>query len=96
MSFDHTDQAVLTVAKAAAAKGAEKKSKAGKSPYNKFMKEGNTRYYSYILARQQNLTPKIIMMCLAELARLKKADPKLNHKEAFKQAAANWSKNKPT
>ncbi len=26
-----------------------------------------------------------------ELAKLKKADPKLTHKEAFKKAAANWS-----
>eukprot|EP00292_Cryptomonas_paramecium_P027098 CAMPEP_0113714852 /NCGR_PEP_ID=MMETSP0038_2-20120614/32885_1 /TAXON_ID=2898 /ORGANISM="Cryptomonas paramecium" /LENGTH=61 /DNA_ID=CAMNT_0000641951 /DNA_START=12 /DNA_END=197 /DNA_ORIENTATION=- /assembly_acc=CAM_ASM_000170 len=54
-----------------AAEGAKKtptKSKAGKSPYNVFMKE--------------------------ELARLKKENPKLDHKEAFKQAAANWSKKK--
>ena len=29
-----------------------------------------------------------------ELARLKKADPKLPHKEAFKKAAANWTKAK--
>ena len=26
-----------------------------------------------------------------ELARLKKADPKLAHKDAFKQAAGNWT-----
>eukprot|EP00291_Cryptomonas_curvata_P009972 CAMPEP_0172187524 /NCGR_PEP_ID=MMETSP1050-20130122/21393_1 /TAXON_ID=233186 /ORGANISM="Cryptomonas curvata, Strain CCAP979/52" /LENGTH=131 /DNA_ID=CAMNT_0012861871 /DNA_START=81 /DNA_END=477 /DNA_ORIENTATION=- len=30
-----------------------------------------------------------------ELARLKKDNPKLDHKEAFKQAAGNWTKNKP-
>jgi len=30
-----------------------------------------------------------------ELARLKAANPNINHKEAFKQAAANWQKNKP-
>ncbi len=30
----------------------------------------------------------------AELARVKKANPTMNHKEAFKQAAANWSKAK--
>ena len=29
-----------------------------------------------------------------ELAKIKKADPKLDHKEAFKKAAANWSKSK--
>ena len=30
----------------------------------------------------------------SELAKIKKADPKLDHKEAFKKAAANWSKSK--
>ncbi len=30
-----------------------------------------------------------------ELARLKAANPGLEHKTAFKQAAANWKKNKP-
>eukprot|EP00284_Hemiselmis_tepida_P007381 CAMPEP_0174929200 /NCGR_PEP_ID=MMETSP1355-20121228/27077_1 /TAXON_ID=464990 /ORGANISM="Hemiselmis tepida, Strain CCMP443" /LENGTH=56 /DNA_ID=CAMNT_0016175391 /DNA_START=17 /DNA_END=187 /DNA_ORIENTATION=+ len=29
-----------------------------------------------------------------EIARLKKADPNLAHKDAFKNAAANWSKKK--
>ena len=36
------------------------------------------------------------MRFVAELARLKQSDPKLDHKEAFKQAAANWSKSKKT
>ena len=31
-----------------------------------------------------------------ELARLKVSQPTLHHRVAFKQAAANWQKNKPT
>ena len=30
----------------------------------------------------------------SELGRIKRADPTLNHKEAFKQAAANWQQSK--
>ena len=30
----------------------------------------------------------------AEIAKVKAADPKLEHKEAFKQAAANWATSK--
>ena len=30
-----------------------------------------------------------------ELAKIKKADPKLKHQDAFKKAAANWSAKKP-
>ncbi len=41
-----------------------------------------------------NVIPRIDEPDLAELARLKKAEPKLNHKDAFKQAAANWSESK--
>jgi len=30
-----------------------------------------------------------------EMAKIKKADPKLKHQEAFKKAASNWSAKKP-
>jgi hypothetical protein len=33
---------------------------------------------------------------LSELERIKSADPTLSHKEAFKQAAANWQQGKST
>ncbi len=33
---------------------------------------------------------------MSELGRIKSADPTLNHKEAFKQAAANWQQGKST
>ena len=38
------------------------------------------------------MTLKLILC--SELGRIKNADPTLNHKEAFKQAAANWQQSK--
>ena len=83
------------------AKTAKKESKAkGKvpSPYNAFMKEGeriplpsSTSPVSAFATSQLTALPP---RRRTEIARLKKNDPHLAHKDAFKQAAANWSKKK--
>ena len=74
--------------KSAAKKAPAKKTIAKKAPAKKSAKAEKPKEKVKRAPSAYNLFMK------SELAKVKKANPKLDHKEAFTMAAGNWSKQK--